>query len=92
MLAAASAAAISTSAHAHYRHHRVPYHACVVANSNTWLRRCHGCGERVRKGRAFRVGRQHGEHWEVWNLEMHGRMRFWTLSPAPEAYCDAAGI
>ena len=88
-LTAASAAAISTPAHAHYR---VPYHACVVANSSTWLRRCHGCGERVYKGRAFRVGRQHGEYLEVWNLETQGWVRFWALSPAPQAYCRAAGI
>jgi hypothetical protein len=89
MLAAAAAAAIPASAHAHYR---APYWGCVVANSNTWLRRCDSCRVPIYKGRAFRVEQQWGEYLEVWNLETQGWVHFWALSPAPRSYCRAAGI
>lgn len=90
MLAVASAAAASTSAHAHYR---PPYfQACVAAKFHTWLFRCEGCREPVNRGRAFRVERQHGGHLLVWNLEMHGWVHLAALNLAPQSYCRAAGI
>jgi hypothetical protein len=70
VLAVATAAAVSTSANAHYRHR---YHACVTAKYDTWLRGCDYCWQPVYEGRAFRLLRPSRGGMLVRNREMRGR-------------------
>jgi hypothetical protein len=88
VLAVATAAAVSTSAQAHYR----PRYACVIVKYDTWLRGCGHCWQPVYEGRAFRVLRPSGGRVLVRNRDMEGWMYHRELRLADERYCWAAGI
>jgi hypothetical protein len=98
VLAVAATALSIAPAHAHPMSHEV----CYVARPGTWLypawchrhhlRHHHRCRVAVRWGRAFRVDWQSGAYLWARNLEVSGWVYVWALSPAPQAYCRAAGI
>lgn len=90
LLAAASAAAISTAAHAHYRPPH--YQACVTAKRFTWLYSCYGCRSPVYLGRPFRVEGQDRGQLLVRNRQMWGWVNRSDLRLADDHDCWEAGI
>ena len=90
LAATASAAAISTSADAHYRPQY--YQACVTARHSTWLYSCYGCRFRVYPGHPFRVEGYDRGQLLVRNWRMWGWVNFRDLRLADDYACREAGI